>query len=340
MGVFIILSLLSFFGVNDSMIVAHDTADPQPISGTIQIGEVEITHLSNAGFFFMCGEKKILIDALFRREEIPAEISLAVFGKIQKGLPPFDGIDMALATHAHGDHFDPYSAGKFLENNPEAIFISHNEARLLFEQEFSGFDEIQDRVVTVTLEKGETTELTENGIKLRILGMRHGGFYTGKNYGYLFEMGGLKILHMGDSLLTLSEIEVFQLSQEKIDVVFINWWYLIDNKYVETVREGIQAKQVVVMHNELKNFEDKTVDIDWVLERVEAEFPDAIVFYGVPEVKEEPPGEKSLEEGTMEEGLPPEKSSEEARTEEKGYFLIIPVLIISAAIVMILLKKR
>lgn len=327
MGVILIMSILSFFGVTDSRIFAHDTDGPQPISGTIQIGEVEITHISNAGILFMYDGRKVLIDALFRRDAVPTEVSLSVLDKIQKGLPPFDGVDVALATHAHGDHFDSYSIGNFLKNIPEAIFISSNEARYYLQMEFSDFDEIQDRVVAVTLEEGETAELTENGIELKILGMRHGGYYSGRNYGYLFEMGDLKILHMGDSLLTQSEIEVFQLPQEEIDIVFVNWWYLISSEYAETVREGIKAEQIVVMHNDVKTFEDRIVDIDWILERVETEFPDALVFY---EVHEE----------TVEEEPSEEKSSDEARAEGDGYFLIIPVLIIGIVTVIILLKKR
>lgn len=348
LGMILIMPILSFFGLTDSRISAQDTGGPQPISGTIHIGEVEITYIGNAGFLFVYNDRKIIIDALYSSATVPTGVSLAVFGKIQKGLPPFDGVDLALATHSHNDHYDSYSVGTFLKNNPDVIFISSNEVRYYLEMEYSGFNSIQDRVVAVTLEKGETCELTENGIKLKILGMRHGGYYSGKNYGYLFEMGDVKILHMGDSLLTQSEIEVFQLPQEEIDVVFVNWWYLINSEYANTVREGIKAKQIVVMHNDIKTFEDRIVDIDWILERVGAEFPDALVFYEVPKETVEEPSVTSSEEEVVEE--PSEEaveeepsgeiSSEEARIEGYGYFLIIPVLIIGAVTVIILLKKR
>lgn len=298
----IFLFLVSFDGVHSNPVVV--VGGPDTADRTISVGEVEITHVRNAGFLFVSGDTKVLVDALYRGEgdnAVPAHI----LGSMQQGLPPFDGVNLALATHAHEDHFDGYSVGKYLENNPDAIFISDGEAENRLQMEFPRFEDVKDRFKALTVEKGEKVQLTVNGIELEVLGMRHGLDFSGRNYGYLLNIGGLKILHMGDSLLTYSEVEVFELPQEEVDMVFVPWWYILQDKYARTVREGIQAKQVVVMHNETRTTREKIYEWEWILERVETEFPDAIAFYELQEkpvegvvAKEEEPSEEESEEET------------------------------------------
>ena len=270
---------------------------PDIADRTISVGEVEITHVRNAGFLFVSGDTKVLVDAIYRGEgdyAMPAHF----LGSMQQGLPPFDGVYLALATHSHGDHFDGYSVGKYLENNPDALFISDGETKNRLQMEFPRFEEIKDRFNALTVEEGEKVQLTVHGIELVVLGMRHGLDFPGRNYGYLFTIGGLKMLHMGDSLLTYSEVEVFELPQEEIDIVFVPWWYILQGKYAKAVREGIQAKQVVVMHNEVLVIRDKIYEWEWILERIETEFPDAIAFY---ELQEEPAEEVAKEDELSEE---------------------------------------
>lgn len=293
-----VLMLLFFSGFNRVHSDPVDVVGGSDIADrTISVGEVEITHVRNAGFLFMSGDTKVLVDAIYRGEgdyAMPAHI----LGSMQQGLPPFDGVNLALATHAHGDHFDGYSVGKYLENNPDAIFISDGEAKNRLQMEFPHFEEVKDRFNALTVEEGEKVQLTVNGLELEVLGMRHGLDFAGRNYGYLFTIGGLRILHMGDSLLTYSEVEAFELPQEEIDIVFVPWWYILQGKYARTVREGIQAKQVIVMHNEVLVIRDEIYEWEWILERIETEFPDAIVFY---ELYEEPVEEVAKEDKLSEE---------------------------------------
>ena len=40
----------------------------------------------------------------------------------------FAGVDLILASHFHGDHFDAASVARHLRANPEAVFLSTNQA--------------------------------------------------------------------------------------------------------------------------------------------------------------------------------------------------------------------
>ena len=76
--------------------------------------EVRVTYVGNAGFLIAVGDKKILIDALFSGFPGGYTLPEEIRDKMALGRPPFDGIDLALATHSHGDHFESGLVRRFL----------------------------------------------------------------------------------------------------------------------------------------------------------------------------------------------------------------------------------
>ncbi len=76
------------------------------VSAHAQHSKVDVTYVGNAGYLINIGDKKILIDALFKgfagNYELPQEVQL----KLTNAQPPFDDVDLILVTHAHGDHID------------------------------------------------------------------------------------------------------------------------------------------------------------------------------------------------------------------------------------------
>jgi L-ascorbate metabolism protein UlaG (beta-lactamase superfamily) len=69
------------------------------------------------------------------------------------------------------------------------------------------------------------------GIKIKFLGLRPSGerFKEIQNLGCVIEIGGKKILHIGDADMTAENFSLFNLSHEKIDVAFIPYWYLMSS---------------------------------------------------------------------------------------------------------------
>ena len=222
------------------------TSAPVPLTPTSILlatgtdeSEVEITYICNEGFLITSASgKKVLVDALF--------VGLPGYGIIppeqltlmKKALPPFDEIDLILTTHDHEDHFDADVVLSHLKNDPQAVFVSTEQAvdhlRVL-----SGFDEVQDRVRAIRLGEGERTQLTLNGIGLEIVYLRHV-----HNLGFLVTVDGKRLFHMGDSSMSLDQIqEVYQLAKEEIDVAFVPDWYS-----AETIKAELGAKHVILMH--------------------------------------------------------------------------------------------
>ena len=133
-------------------------------------GGLQVTYIGNEGFLISGGGKKVLIDALYREGVrgyvvVPPERRK----KTENAQPPFDNVDLILATHYHADHFDPGAVGTHLLNNPKGIFVSTNQAVDQLEMEFADFSKIKERVKAITPKEGERTKITPNSIKKAIV---------------------------------------------------------------------------------------------------------------------------------------------------------------------------
>jgi L-ascorbate metabolism protein UlaG (beta-lactamase superfamily) len=232
--------------------------------------EIEITFISNAGFLIGSDDKKILVDALWDSsggDSVPREVKTLM----EQALPPFDNVDLVLTTHVHADHFNASVVGKHLENNLNAIFVSREEVVQRLELSFPRFDSLQDRVRTVQPEEGERILLSLNGIDIEVLNLHHGIDVPVRNNAYLFTIGGLKLFHTGDIGVTFEEIQVYELFNDEIDIVFIPYFFMTYEDE-RIVKEGINAKRIIPMHIRPNSG-------GYILEQIDEEYPEAIVFY-------------------------------------------------------------
>ena len=231
--------------------------------------DVLITFTSNAGFLIVTGGKKILLDALY-----PGDVSPETLALMESAEPPFDGIDLVLATHDHFDHFGPQSVGKHLSNNPEAVFVSTDSAVEMLRQGYDGFDEIEERVIPIHVRRGSTVHKTVDGIELEMLSLSHGmeGYL---NMGFLITIGENVLFHTGDSgpeTMSMSYFLEYDLPGKQIDVAFVSHFILLEEAQHAFIVEGIQARYVVPMH-----FLHSFPDVDYPA--MELCFPEAIVFH-------------------------------------------------------------
>ena len=135
--------------------------------------EVRVTFVGNAGFLITVNDKKILIDALF--SGFPGDYILPreIQDKLALGLPPFDNIDLVLATHSHGDHFDASLVRRFLSNNPAAVFASTPQATALL-------NDFSNRVIAFAPAKNKTAPAEIQGVHVEAVYLSHGAPPEGK----------------------------------------------------------------------------------------------------------------------------------------------------------------
>lgn len=213
--------------------------------------EVEITHLANEGFLIEAGETRVLIDALFGAGirgygAVPA----GERGRLEAGEPPWDGVDLVLASHHHGDHFEARAVAFHLEANPEVLFLSTAQASKRLEDHLGKrWPEVAPRVTAIQPLEHQRVDRQLAGVKVTALSLHHGLDRRPlvENLGLLFELGGLRLLHMGDSEVTREEIEPYRLAALDIDIAFVPSWYFVYDQWLPLLDE-LGAAQLIAVH--------------------------------------------------------------------------------------------
>ena len=100
---------------------AEPTPTWTPIASSTYDG-VRVTHVFNTGYLITVGDKRILIDALYLGHPE------GILKPVVYAQPPFDGVDLILATHEHHDHFSPELVGRYMKENPQTLFVSTGSA--------------------------------------------------------------------------------------------------------------------------------------------------------------------------------------------------------------------
>lgn len=244
---------------------------------------VRITYLANEGFLITSGETKVLIDALFGSgiEGYPV-VPAAMREQLEAATGLFAGVDLVLTTHFHRDHFDPQSVARHLRSNPGARYISTHQAvdRL---RQLPGFKDLERRVTGHWPAEGQRAVIEYEGLRVTLLNLHHGRGRNPpvQNLGFLIELGGLRLLHVGDTEVTLNDVRPYALGDAGIDVFFVPAWYFTYSQWQPLLTE-VDASVRVIMHlaepGAPASFFGPEGSRAKRLERILAADPDAIVL--------------------------------------------------------------
>lgn len=214
--------------------------------------EVQIQFLANEGVLIKTENTEILVDAIFDKKfdylDVLPESQLQ---KFEKAEAPFHNVDLILSTHLHGDHFNPRLVGSHLKYNPKALFLSTNEAVNVLKEKFEDFKSISSRVNSETPDFSESKIVTLRDTEIKILRFVHPGespWKEAENVAYLITIEGKKILHLGDSMITIESLKAYNLDKENIDVVILPYWLLGPNQKENIIENYINPKQLLVVH--------------------------------------------------------------------------------------------
>lgn len=214
------------------------------IAGVREGAGVEITYLANEGFLLAAGEHKVLIDALFAGLDGYPKVPAEVGSKLARAAAPFDGIDLVLATHFHGDHFGAAAVARHLAASG-ATFVSTPDAVA----RLAAATDDPVRAVARYPAEGQRSALDlDDDLGVEVLNLHHGRSRPEiQNLGFLIELGGLKILHVGDTEVSVDDLRPYDLASEGIDVALVPGWIVAEPRWRPVVAE-IAPRHVVVMH--------------------------------------------------------------------------------------------
>ncbi|MFQ5510858.1 MAG: MBL fold metallo-hydrolase [Candidatus Krumholzibacteriia bacterium] len=211
--------------------------------------EVHITYVGNEGFLVASGGRKVLVDALYREGvegyAVPGEDSRY---KLERAKRPFDKVDLVLTTHHHADHFDAAAVGTHLAHNDEALFVGTPQSVTRLRSYVGENRAVLRRIRAGFPREGQRIRMVHHGINLELINLHHGRGQMIENIGFVFELGGGKFLHMGDSQAKAKDFRRSNVHRETFDVAFVPYWYLAYDRMAATARAVIHAKHIVAMH--------------------------------------------------------------------------------------------
>ena len=240
---------------------------PQP-SAT----ELEITYLANEGFMLAAGDDKVLIDAFVTMPYAGyAALPEKERDHLHRASGPFAGVDLALVTHVHGDHFQPAPACAFTTAAPRCVLAAPEQ---VLQQLAASCPTVNGASQRKLLPRtGHTQSVDVGGIHVDALRLSHGDgrFASVQNLGYVVTMGGFKILHVGDASLRTATFAPYQLEEIGVDVALVPYWYFDDPAGRALIKGPLRARVTVAMHIPPKGLAKTRASL------AEA-FPDVIVF--------------------------------------------------------------
>lgn len=184
---------------------------------------------------------------------------------LQSGRAPFGPSDIAMTTHGHGDHYSIPAINTFLASNNNAQYLAPPQAR-------SGIN--GSRVVNLTPALHESEVFTHNEIEVEVLHAHHfdqfGNDFSGvENYMYIVQIGGLKVLHMGDVRYSEANLSPFNLKDKGIDIVIIPTFNtLINMSNSDLIKDQINPRHIIATH----------LQSTTAISAVQLAFPEAEVF--------------------------------------------------------------
>ena len=252
---------------------------------------LQITALGNEGFLIERGNATVIIDGLYHGLH-----GYVVPGDEQRRArelaePPFDSVDLVLATHHHPDHFDAGVMASHLVANPGATLITTPMAADQLRDD-ERYPTISDRVRASLPEEGESERIEIGDIPVEVLNLHHGRGRSipADNLGFVVDLSGVKVLHVGDTLATADELGALGLREKSIGIAFVPYWHLLDAADAHQYLEAIGATAVVAMHlpaaDAPPSYLDPADDLDELIRMVERAAPGVIVFQSVMEKRE------------------------------------------------------
>ena len=215
-----------------------------------------------------------MIDALFKGFAGDYNLPEHIQEKLRLAQAPFNDVDLILVTHAHGDHIDPRMVKEHMKNNPKAIFASTKQTVDALNARDT-LDNFHERRIGFNPSKEKSDKKDIKGISIESFYLPHGTDSRIINIGFLVSVNGITLFHTGDvdyDQFTYEEFQSYQLPEKKIDLSFIQHFYLTsDSTSKQFVTKGIGGKYIIPIH-----YHFTTPSFDAAI--VKENYPDAILF--------------------------------------------------------------
>ena len=217
----------------------------------IHAAALEVFYLANEGYLLKSADEAVIIDGLITKPAWNyAVLPESVFSLMLEAEPPFEHINLLLASHMHADHFQARPAVEFLVAHPESVFHSSEQVTDLLRSAVAANQLLLKRIGKTELPAGMTLGFDLQGVRVEFFPLSHGTgrFADIQNFGQLITVGDKRVLHIGDAAMVLSNFRVYHLPQKDIDIAIIPYWYFGYQEGIAIYKNLIGAKHYIAAH--------------------------------------------------------------------------------------------
>lgn len=211
--------------------------------------DAKVIHLANEAFMVEGAGHKILIDALYG-EGFPEDpvIPLPLRTQLEAAEPPFDAVDLLLATHRHADHFDAAAVGRFLAASPNTRLLTTPQSVEDLKAAVADYDAIASRVEAIYPAENEPATRAYDGFTVIVHNLHHGRTREPpvENLGFVIEIAGVRVLHAGDTEMDADDFAAWKVGNG-IDVALFPIWYFHAER-VPWIQEHVKPRVLVPIH--------------------------------------------------------------------------------------------
>lgn len=215
------------------------------------VADVKITRLANEGVVIEDNVTRIMIDGLVVEPYalyggLPPELA-EQYGRAEG---PFADIDLALASHQHHDHNQPEFACNFLNASTSTEMATSLQVLALMRERCRDLVTTSSRIREIDPQYNAPVVIHEETAVITVFLLTHGvGKYARlQNFGHLVDIGGMRILHIGDAAMTPEDFEVAGLEPLEIDVALIPFWFFQPGPGMAVVDRFMNANAKIAVH--------------------------------------------------------------------------------------------
>ncbi len=214
--------------------------------------EVIVQQLANEGFILSDGKStKVMVDGMVVEPySVYGGLPSELFTAYTTATGPFADINLVLVSHQHHDHNQPSYACQFMQKSTSAILATSSQVVDLMREKCRQFVSSSPRIQIIDPQYDETETLMVGDASVNIFLLSHGGgkYEHLKNYGHLVELGGMRILHIGDAAMETADFKRAAVADMKVDVALIPFWYFQPGPGGGMVRRFLTAKHMIATH--------------------------------------------------------------------------------------------